>query len=158
MHITKLLIPLLWLPLLMSLGCSHQPASNSAVPTSIGSKAADVALTMVGKPYRYGGSSPRGFDCSGLVHYSYGRAGVSVPRSTKTQLRNSRSVSLKRLQRGDLLFFNQEGKKSSHVAIYVGNSRFVHAPSSGKRVYVGNLESRYWRRHLAGARRLNAYY
>jgi murein DD-endopeptidase len=155
-YLRPVLLPFVLLSTL-SFGCSHQPTPRSPVSNNIGDRAAEIALTMVGKPYRYGGNTPGGFDCSGLVHYSYGRAGVNVPRSTKTQMRQSRPIPLNNLRRGDLLFFDQEGKKSSHVAIYVGSDRFVHAPSSGKRVYVGDLQSRYWRRHLAGARRLDVY-
>ncbi len=108
---------------------------------------------MVGVPYRYGGSSPRGFDCSGLVQYSYARAGARIPRSTKAQRARSHPVSRRQLRRGDLLFFNQEGKRASHVGIYLGNNRFVHAPSSGKSVYVADITDPYWRRHFHEARR-----
>jgi len=108
---------------------------------------------MQGKPYRYGGNTPRGFDCSGLVQYSYARAGVDLPRSTESLWRNSSSIATRNLQPGDLLFFNQEGKRSSHVAIYIGRERFVHAPSTGKQVSVDKLDSSYWSRHLESARR-----
>ena len=132
-------------------GCGHTPAKESAPP--LASRAADHALTMVGKPYRYGGNTPKGFDCSGLVQYSYARAGVDLPRSTESLWRNSSSIATRNLQPGDLLFFNQEGKRSSHVAIYIGRERFVHAPSTGKQVSVDKLDSSYWSRHLESARR-----
>jgi len=108
---------------------------------------------MQGKPYRYGGNTPRGFDCSGLVQYSYSLAGIDLPRSTEGLWKYSSAIATRNLQPGDLLFFNQEGKRSSHVAIYVGRERFVHAPSTGKRVSIGNLDSAYWRRHLESVRR-----
>lgn len=109
---------------------------------------------MVGKPYRYGGESPSaGFDCSGLVHFSFRQAGIKVPRSTHEQLRASSPVKGS-MRPGDLLFFDQEGKKKSHVGIYLGNGRFVHAPSSGKRVRTDTLDSKYWKKHLAEVRRL----
>jgi cell wall-associated NlpC family hydrolase len=108
---------------------------------------------MVGKPYRYGGSTPQGFDCSGLVQFSFRRAGMNVPRSTETQRNRSSRVPLSRLARGDLLFFNQDGKNSSHVGIYLGGNRFVHAPSNGKRVRVDSLADTYWQKHLVDARR-----
>lgn len=108
---------------------------------------------MVGTPYRYGGNSPKGFDCSGLVQYSYARAGARLPRSTQAQRAHSHPVSQRQLRRGDLLFFNQDGKRASHVGIYLGNSRFVHAPSRGKSVYVAELDDPYWRRHFNEARR-----
>lgn len=118
-------------------------------------RATQVALSMVGKPYHYGGNSPqRGFDCSGLVQYSYGRAGVRLAHGTNHLRRASRPVSKDDLRRGDLLFFDQEGKSSSHVAIYVGDDRFVHAPSSGKYVHVADF-SKYWNKHFNEARRLD---
>ena len=111
-------------------------------------------MNMVGKPYRMGGESPSsGFDCSGLVQFSYRQAGLAVPRSTEQQLRQSKSVKPSSLRRGDLVFFDQEGKKHSHVGIYLGDGRFVHAPSSGKRVRVDRLDSRYWQAHLSAVRR-----
>lgn len=123
-------------------------------PDRLGARAADVAAQLLGKPYRYGGNTPAGFDCSGLVQYSYRRVGVEVPRSTGEQLQETRSVERDELQKGDLLFFNQEGKRSSHVAIYLGNDTFIHAPSSGKRVRRDRLGDPYWRKHFFGARRI----
>lgn len=114
--------------------------------------AARVAESMVGKPYVYGGHSPGvGFDCSGLVYYSYRRVGMSVPRTAREQRSRSKSVSDR--QRGDLVFFDQSGKSASHVGIYIGDGQFVHAPSTGKRVRVDLVSSPYWKRHLAGVRR-----
>lgn len=132
------------------IGCSSAPRQSD--PSTIGNLAARHALDMQGKPYRYGGNTPRGFDCSGLVQYSYSLAGIDLPRSTEGLWKYSSAIATRNLQPGDLLFFNQEGKRSSHVAIYVGRERFVHAPSTGKRVSIGNLNA-YWRRHLDSARR-----
>lgn len=109
---------------------------------------------MVGKPYRYGGNTPKGFDCSGLVQYSYGRVGIKIPHGTRNLLRASRPISRSKLQRGDLVFFTQEGRKSSHVALYLGANRFVHSPSSGKNVYVAGFNDPYWQSHFTEARRL----
>lgn len=133
-------------------GCASDPATRPAAGNKA-HQASEIASSMVGKPYRYGGNSPRGFDCSGLVHYSYRNAGISVPRSTNTQRAQSRRVSRTSIQTGDLLFFNQEGKYSSHVGIYLGNNRFVHAPSSGKRVRVDSLSDQYWQKNFVDARR-----
>lgn len=138
--------------ILLLAGCASGPARDSA-NADTAYQASTIAAGMVGKPYRYGGNSPRGFDCSGLVYYSYRHAGLAVPRSTQTQRAQSHKVSLSRLARGDLLFFDQEGKYSSHVGIYLGDNRFVHAPSSGKRVRVDSLKESYWQRHLVDARR-----
>jgi len=133
-------------------GCASGPATKADSPNKA-QQASKIASSMIGKPYRYGGNSPSGFDCSGLVHYSFRHAGLSVPRSTNSQRTQSRNVSRSGIQAGDLLFFNQEGKYSSHVGIYIGNNRFVHAPSSGKRVRVDSLSDQYWRKHFVDARR-----
>lgn len=148
------------LPLLL-VACASAPnkapaaSSGATRPTAeMGGQAADIALNMVGKPYRYGGSSPAGFDCSGLVLYSYKRAGLSLPHGTDKQRSLSRPIKVADLRRGDLLFFNQEGKKYGHVAIYVGNGKFVHAPSSGKSVRSDVLDTPYWKKHLSEVRRI----
>jgi murein DD-endopeptidase len=112
-----------------------------------------IARDMIGKPYRYGGASPRGFDCSGLVYYSYRRAGIEVPRTTTEQYRQSEHLNLANLQPGDLLFFRISRRKPSHVGIYAGGGRFVHAPSRGKRVAYASLSDPYWETRLIGAGR-----
>lgn len=140
--------------------CSSAPQrSEDTYPTrasdvALSDRASDVALSMLGKPYRYGGNTPNGFDCSGLVQYSYHRAGARLPHGTAALRRQSRPISIHNLQRGDLVFFDQEGKRSSHVGIFVGGDRFVHAPSTGKKVHVAKLAEPYWRKHFVGARRL----
>lgn len=112
---------------------------------------------MVGAPYRYGGASPAGFDCSGLVVYSYAVAGVSgLPRSAASLERASTPVPLQELEPGDLLFFRLSGVKTSHVAMYVGNRAFVHAPSSGKRVERVAFDHVYWGARLRRAGRVAA--
>jgi cell wall-associated NlpC family hydrolase len=147
---TRLYLAAFGLVLLALGGCSSAPKQAGA---DVGASAARHALEMQGKPYRTGGNSPRGFDCSGLVQYSYARANMRLPRSTEGQWASSRAIAWKEIRPGDLLFFNEEGKRNSHVAIYVGNSRFVHAPSSGKRVSTASLADRYWSQSFAGARR-----
>jgi murein DD-endopeptidase len=137
-------------------GYETAPASthDARADRDTAEQAARYARNMVGKPYVYGGNSPQGFDCSGLVQYSYQRAGMSVPRTTRSQLKAGLPVATQSLRAGDLVFFDQEGRKYSHVGIYVGNGRFVHAPSSGKRVRIDRLDKRYWRKHFVAARRL----
>jgi cell wall-associated NlpC family hydrolase len=148
---STLLLPL-FAGLLLAAGCASTPVTD-APGGARHLQASQVAASQVGKPYRYGGSTPQGFDCSGLVYFSFKRTGMDVPRSTETQRSKSRKVSVSGLARGDLLFFNQEGKYSSHVGIYLGGKRFVHAPSSGKRVRVDSLTDTYWQKHLVDVRR-----
>jgi murein DD-endopeptidase len=116
-------------------------------------QAAANALGMIGTPYRWGGESPGGFDCSGLVYYSFGKAGADVPRTTAQLLHASRPVSLEQARTGDLVFFSSAGKPS-HVGIYLEEGRFVHAPSSGKRVEIASLQSSWYRRNFVRAGRL----
>lgn len=122
-------------------GCAGAPEKGRA---GLGARAADIALGQVGAPYRYGGNTPGGFDCSGLVQYSYALAGKHIPRTTSGQWAELAPVSSDDMQAGDLLFFRIDGKMS-HVGLYLGDSRFVHAPSSGKRVSVESLRSAYYR-------------
>lgn len=133
-------------------GCS----STLTIPSDSGSvraQAVDTSLSMVGAPYRYGGSSPAGFDCSGLVYYAYDAAGVTLPRTTTQLLRASSGIALHEAQEGDLLFFEIESTPD-HVGIFIGNGQFIHAPSSGKRVSIGTLDDPYWRSSFISARRL----
>jgi cell wall-associated NlpC family hydrolase len=117
-------------------------------------RAADHALAMVGAPYRYGGVDPDGFDCSGLVHYSFRKIGISLPRDTRSLRKVGMLIDLNDLATGDLVFFDQEGKKSSHVGIYLGDGSFVHAPSTGGRVRADKIDLTYWRKHFTEARRI----
>jgi len=132
------------------------PAFAAFAASAAHERAAAQALKMVGAPYRYGGASPKGFDCSGLVQYSYRQAGVALPHNTEQLRRHGAPVRVSQLRPGDLVFFDQSGKKNSHVAIYVGHGEIVHAPSSGKRVRRDRLDSPYWKKHVSEARRLSA--
>lgn len=137
-------------------GCASAPPGGLLQDRiAPGEKAAAYALTMLGKPYRYGGATPeRGFDCSGLVQWSYREAGVALPHNTDAQRLMSKPVAASDLRPGDLLFFNLEEKKNSHVGIYQGDGLFVHAPSTGKDVRRDRLASPYWHKHLSETRRL----
>lgn len=108
---------------------------------------------MVGVRYRWGGKSPQGFDCSGLVYYSYQDAGISGPRTVTEQRKASTPIRLDEARPGDLLFFRIRWKVS-HVGIHTGNGQFVHAPSTGKRVAVTNVNNEYYRKHLVSVGRL----
>ena len=127
-------------------------APRPAPRAGIGERAAKIALQQVGTPYRYGGSTPRGFDCSGLVHYSYANVGKSVPRTTGGLWQELAPVNNRDMRAGDLLFFSIAGKMS-HVGLYLGAGRFVHAPSSGKVVSVETLSSDYYSRSFIRAGR-----
>jgi cell wall-associated NlpC family hydrolase len=131
----------------------------SAVPAATetltpGFSVARLALDMIGTPYRYGGADPKqGFDCSGLVFYTFGQSGLSVPRNSLAQYKAAKKISLNQAGRGDLVFF-QDQEKLSHVGIYLGDGRFVHAPASGRTVSVGSLAAPYYQQHLVGVGRL----
>jgi murein DD-endopeptidase len=163
MHLTiricslLLLIPASLAALIIA-GCASSPAESSrqapaSLPTSASHPSVRVATAMLGTPYRYGGSSPRGFDCSGLVYYAFRETGFRVPRTTGAQLRHSRPVPLSELLPGDLLFFRQRSSRVSHVGIYVGNDWFIHAPSRGKRVSYDSIQNHYWKSRLVTAGR-----
>lgn len=114
------------------------------------------ALSLLGTPYRYGGSSPdTGFDCSGLVRHVYSAVlDRDLPRRSEEMEAIGRPVSRADLQPGDLVFFNTLRRAFSHVAIYIGDGRFVHAPARRGRVRIEGLDDRYWAARFDGARRL----
>ncbi len=135
---------------LVAAGCAHEPSEAAVSP---GGQAAETALSLVGTPYRYGGEDLKGVDCSGLVYYSFKQAGMEVPRSTTDQKRAAKPVPTRKMRKGDLVFFKQYGRRYSHVGIYIGDDKFVHAPSTGKRVRTDSLSSPYWAKHFLDARR-----
>jgi len=111
-----------------------------------------TAERFIGAPYRHGGATPRGFDCSGYVMYVYKQNGILLPREVHSQYDAGRHISLGQAQPGDLVFFRTSGRRSlSHVGIYVGGNRFIHAPSSGKRVTYANIDKPYWKKRYRGA-------
>ncbi len=120
--------------------------ARKAVP--LGRRAVQIAAKELGVPYRYGGSSPSGFDCSGLVAYVYGKLGVDLPHNAAAQFKYGRPVTTSQLAPGDLVFFHGLG----HVGLYIGNGKIIHAPSSGRRVEVQSLGVRSG--SVEGARRL----
>jgi cell wall-associated NlpC family hydrolase len=115
------------------------------------------ALSHIGVPYRYGGASPdTGFDCSGLVQYVYARgAGVALPRNTQRLSEVGAPVPTDALEPGDLVFFDTLRKPYSHVGIYLGDQRFIHAPTTGGHVELVDMRQRYWQSRYNGARRLD---
>jgi len=117
-------------------------------PVSLGQRAVRLAARELGAPYRYGGSSPSGFDCSGLVTYVYGQLGIQLPHNAAAQYAYGRAVDLSHLEPGDLVFFHGLG----HVGLYIGRGRIIHAPQTGERVEIQSLASREG--SIEGARRL----
>jgi cell wall-associated NlpC family hydrolase len=114
------------------------------------------AISLVGTPYRYGGDSPEGgFDCSGLVHYVFrDMLDLRLPRTSRALAEyQGPRIPPERLATADLVFFGRGGSVT-HVGIYVGEGRFVHAPTSGGTVRLDHLDGPYWRDHYSGARRV----
>jgi cell wall-associated NlpC family hydrolase len=136
---------------LLLAGCASAPRTHAP---SIGERIAASALAQVGHPYRYGGSTPDGFDCSGLVQFAYLAAGLAVPRTTADQVRAARDVKIGKLAPGDLLFFRIDSRKITHVGIYAGDGRFVHAPQTGSKVEVRTLDDAWYRARLVRAGRI----
>jgi cell wall-associated NlpC family hydrolase len=143
-------------------GCSAvQPSTSTPLPSTergtasverdrSGRQVVEIALKHVGTPYRWGGASPGGFDCSGFVRYVYSRVGVSLPHNAVKQYQYGRPVPKDDLQPGDLVFFD----RLRHNGIYIGNGKFIHARQTGKRVSVARLDDDWYDTHWVGARRL----
>lgn len=131
------------------------PRAFDEIAAARGREIALQALSHLGVPYRYGGSSPEtGFDCSGLVHYVYRRAaGLALPRSSEAMSVVGSAIEADHLEPGDLVFFDTLRRPFSHVGIYVGDQRFVHAPTSRGAVEIVDLRERYWQRRFNGGRR-----
>jgi cell wall-associated NlpC family hydrolase len=116
----------------------------------------DDAMSHLGVRYRYGGSTPQtGFDCSGLVRWVFDQSvGVVLPRRAIEIAQLGAKIDMDDLKPGDLVFFNTLRKTFSHVGIYLGDGRFVHAPSRGGKVRVEELDDNYWRTRFTGGRRI----
>lgn len=155
------LTPFLMMLLLAS--CASTPAPRVDNPwdgsggvTAVrarGEAIADFALSLRGTPYRYGGASRDGFDCSGLVFYTHRNFGVAVPRTSRDQANQAPSIARRKLRRGDLVFFRIGSRKVNHVGVYIGDDRFVHAPGSGKPVTVNSLDDEFYARKFVAAGR-----
>ena len=114
----------------------------------------ETAESFIGLPYRWGGSSPKyGFDCSGLTMAVYQLNGLKLPRSSRQQHRSGIPIKTSQLMRGDLVFFtNSKSRRISHVGIYKGNNKFIHAPGKGKKIRVDSLKNKYFKAQYVGAR------
>lgn len=130
--------------------------ASAASQSGKGQEIANYALQFVGYPYVYGGSSPKGFDCSGLTYYVYAQFGYSINRTASNQLSNGYAVEKSQLQPGDLVMFRQNGstKPASHVGIYIGNGQYVHASTPGVGVIISDLNDPYISSGYVGARRI----
>ncbi|WP_390882786.1 C40 family peptidase [Kingella oralis] len=113
------------------------------------------AMGFIGVAYRFGGTSPTGFDCSGFMQYVFRKAfAVNLPRTSAAQASVGSYVSRSELRPGDMVFFRTHGSRISHVGMYIGNDRFIHAPRTGKRIEITSLSSKYWNARYATARRV----
>ncbi len=128
--------------------------SGPALPAHIGDEIALRAMAQLGKAYRYGGADLEGFDCSGLVYFIHQELGLSAPRTAQQQFNAATPIQRDLLVPGDLVFFRFSGARISHVGIYAGSGRFVHAPQTGRNIELKSLDDAYYAKHFAGAGRL----
>ena len=140
----------------------HKPQAAATTPKNIrighinrtagGQELMLHSMDLVGTPYRWGGSTDTGFDCSGMIQYVYKNAlGVNLPRSSRDMAAASRTISTRDLQTGDLVFFNTSGSGISHVGLYLGGGKFLHAPRSGSTVQTESLSKPYYAQRLVKA-------
>ncbi|PVZ15537.1 MULTISPECIES: C40 family peptidase [unclassified Pseudomonas] len=137
-------------------GSKTIPAIAKA-PTKQGSQVIARAVDALGTPYRWGGNTPgKGLDCSGLVKYAFNDVkSVNLPRTSRDMASgHGVEVARKDLKPGDLIFFKTRGRQVNHVAIYMGDNQFIHAPSRGKAVTIDSLNKPYWNEHFAVAKRV----
>lgn len=135
------------------LGASTASAAPPPEPALAAPRVLLAASQYLGIRYRFGGESPRGFDCAGLVRRAFAIIGIDIPRTTGEQFERGCAVTREELAAGDLVFFRNTYRRGiSHVGIYIGQSRFIHAARGG--VAIASLDGAYWTRRFAGARRL----
>ncbi|MFI7855674.1 C40 family peptidase [Pseudomonas promysalinigenes] len=136
---------------------SHHLPAVAAMSPKQSSNVLSRAVNVLGTPYVWGGSNPKkGFDCSGLVKYAFNDvADVDLPRTSNAMAQgHGVKVAKSDLKPGDLIFFNIKSRRVNHVAIYLGNDRFIHAPRRGKRVSIDTLSKPYWQQHYVVAKRV----
>lgn len=128
---------------------------NEAPPTPLQKEIVRTARSLLGVPYRYGGTTPAGFDCSGFVDYVYRKAaGTALPRTADQLSRSGDSITLEELRPADLVYFKIEHQNDLHMGIYIGKGKFIHAPSAKGKVNIQRLAADYWRERYLGARRI----
>lgn len=130
------------------------PATSPAEVLSAPISLVQTALSLRGTPYRNGGSTPDGFDCSGFTQWVFAQHGVRIPRETQEQFRLGADVAPGQQRPGDLVFYRTSGASVSHVGILLGDGSFVHAPSSRGVVRIEQMSLPYWQRRFVGIRRL----
>lgn len=111
----------------------------------------NTAKAYFGAPYKNGGSSPAGFDCSGFSMFIYKKNGLNIPRKALSQYYSGKRITLKSAKPGDLVFFTVRSTQISHVGIYLGDNNFIHSPSSGKSILYASINTPYWKRRYVGA-------
>ncbi|KHD85596.1 C40 family peptidase [Bacillus ginsengihumi] len=140
--------------LLISVGSllPTNPVEAAYSPT----KVVNTAKHYIGTPYRWGGTTPKGFDCSGFVGYTFKKVGKNLPRTAAAMYKKGKHISKSKLKTGDLVFFHTSSsykKTASHVAIYIGHNKVIHSVSQG--VKIDSLNNVYWKKKYIGARRIN---
>lgn len=121
------------------------PAKNEAI--------IKTATAVVGTPYKWGGTTTKGFDCSGFLQYSFSKNGVKVPRTVSELYKKGTYIKKDKLQKGDVVFFQTYKKGPSHAGIYLGQGKFIHS-SSSKGIEINTLSSSYWKPRFLGGKRL----
>ncbi len=144
---------------LMSACSSNPPATSYSSPSAAAAApktpVIEIATSLLGTPYHYGGITPAtGFDCSGFVYYSHQQVGVTLPRTSVGQYQHTQPIGRKSLQPGDLVFFHSKRGRINHVGIYLGSGRFIHSPGKGKFISVTSLDHPYWQPRFARGGRL----
>lgn len=150
--------------LTLSFGCASSSPTRKTPPfanlnpsqdPSQQKRIIEKAVSLLGTPYRYGGSTSKGFDCSGFIQYVYKTSlNIALPRLAREQSRAGKPVHGKNLRPGDIVHFKIKGQRSPHVGIFLGKDKFIHAPSSGGQVNIQSIHSKYWRKLYTGARRI----
>ena len=145
----KIMVGLLFI-VTLSIGITLN--EDKAEAATYHTKAISVAKSHLGVKYKWGGNSPSGFDCSGLVKYAYGKQGKTLPRTAAEMYKKGKKVSS--LKKGDLMFFApNKASRPTHVAIYVGDNQFIHS-SSSKGVSYAKTSNSYWKPKYIGAKRI----